>query len=128
MDGPTRLQHSERFSIDERCTAEITYSNVSGKEDKPQWLLYFGNTCHSFSYCSFIMPRKGKKTNHTASEIAAKIAAHKPRGGGAAGVEERKPKCALVCPLCKAEIHNATMMIQHYVARHPTAAPPAPSP
>lgn len=28
----------------------------------------------------FVMPRKGKKTKHTAAELAAKIAAHKPRG------------------------------------------------
>jgi hypothetical protein len=67
------------------------------------------------------MPRKGKKTKHSAAELAAKLAAQKPQGGGALGKDERKPKCALVCLLCKAEIHNLTVMKQHYTAKHPTA-------
>ena len=68
------------------------------------------------------MPRKGKKTKHTAGELAAKLAAQKPQGGGAGGKDERKPKCALVCLLCKAEIHNLTVMRQHYTAKHPSHA------
>jgi hypothetical protein len=67
------------------------------------------------------MPRKGKKTNHTAAEIAAKIAAHKPRGGGAAGEALRRPKTNLSCDICKCGIHNLTVMKQHYESKHPTA-------
>ena len=67
------------------------------------------------------MPRKGKKTKHTAAELAAKLALQKPQGGGAVGKEERKPKAALTCSLCKAEIHNLTVMRQHYQAKHPQA-------
>jgi len=66
------------------------------------------------------MPRKGKKTKHTAAEIAAKIAAHKPRGGGEHGIVERKPKCALKCKICMTEIHTITIMRTHYEAKHPT--------
>ena len=41
----------------------------------------------SVSACLFfIMPRKGKKTKHTAGELAAKIAAHKPRGKADGGM------------------------------------------
>lgn len=47
------------------------------------------------------MPRKGKKTKHTAGELAAKIAAHKPRGGGAEGIEKRAVKTAMACKICK---------------------------
>ena len=65
------------------------------------------------------MPRKGKKTKHTAGELAAKLALQKPQGGGATGKEERKPKCSLTCSLCKVEIHNLTVMKQHYQAKHP---------
>ena len=44
------------------------------------------------------------------------------QGGGAAGKDERKPKCNLVCSLCKADIHNMSVMRQHYIAKHPTSA------
>jgi hypothetical protein len=67
------------------------------------------------------MPRKGKKTKHTASELAAKIAAHKPRGGGEAGKSDRKPKCNMACNICKTPIHNITVMKQHYEAKHPSS-------
>jgi len=66
------------------------------------------------------MPRKGKKTKHTAAELAAKLALQKPQGGGAMGKDERKPKCALICTLCKADIHNLSVMRQHYEAKHPS--------
>lgn len=66
------------------------------------------------------MPRKGKKTKHTAAEINAKIAAHKPKGGGAAGQEDRRPKANMKCLVCKVEIHNLTILRGHYEAKHPT--------
>lgn len=65
------------------------------------------------------MPRKGKKTKHTAAELAAKIAAHKPRGGGEAGREDRRPKANMRCNICKAEIHNLTILRGHFTAKHP---------
>ena len=66
------------------------------------------------------MPRKGKRTKHTAAELASKLAAQKPQGGGALGKDERKPKAALTCVLCKVEIHNLSIMKTHYTAKHPT--------
>jgi len=74
----------------------------------------------SFLFVVVVMPRKGKKTKHTAAELAAKLASQKPQGGGSAGLDERKPKCNLICTLCKADIHNITIMKQHYEAKHPT--------
>jgi hypothetical protein len=65
------------------------------------------------------MPRKGKKTKHTAAELASKIAAHKPRGGGEHGIVERKPTTALRCKVCGTDIHNLGIMKTHYGAKHP---------
>lgn len=66
-----------------------------------------------------IMPRKGIRQKHTAGELAAKLAAQKPQGGGNQGIDARKPKTALKCLLCKADIHNLSVMRQHYEAKHP---------
>jgi len=68
----------------------------------------------------FNMPRKGKKTKHTAAELAAKIAAQKPRGGGVQGIDQRSSKTAMACKICKTGIHNMTIMRTHYAAKHPS--------
>jgi len=62
---------------------------------------------------------KGVIKKHTAKEIQAKIDAHKNKGGGAAGIDSRKPKCTLVCKICKSSAPNTHILGDHYAAKHP---------
>lgn len=71
------------------------------------------------------MTGKAKPKKHTAKEIAAKIdAATTNRGGGKAGVEDRKGldkggHAKLECPICKATAPDTKSMLIHHEARHP---------
>ena len=71
---------------------------------------------------------KGVIKKHTAAEIAAKVASHKPRfdnfscfglksirrAGGEAGKAARAPKCKYACNICKVEIDGQKSMNAHY--------------
>ncbi|KAG6543409.1 hypothetical protein Mapa_015079 [Marchantia paleacea] len=71
------------------------------------------------------MTGKAKPKKHTAKEIAAKIdAATTNRGGGKAGVEDRKAldkggHAKLACPICKVTAPDSKSMLIHHEARHP---------
>uniref|UniRef100_A0A7S4FD54 C2H2-type domain-containing protein n=1 Tax=Chrysotila carterae TaxID=13221 RepID=A0A7S4FD54_CHRCT len=65
------------------------------------------------------MGGKAKPKKHTAAELQAKADAHKPRGGGAAGMEERKITIKFTCEICKAQMPSITNLRTHYEAKHP---------
>jgi hypothetical protein len=65
------------------------------------------------------MGGKAKPTHHTAKEIKAKGDLHKPRGGGQAGQQERKPMIAMTCVICKQSIASQNALRQHYESKHP---------
>ena len=50
------------------------------------------------------MGGKAKPKKHTAAELQAKADAHKPRGGGAAGMAERQVTIKFQCEICKAQM------------------------
>jgi len=62
---------------------------------------------------------KGFIQKHTAAELKRKADSHRDIAGGKEGKDRRTPKTALVCKLCKANIHNINIMKAHYEAKHP---------
>ncbi|KAL3700930.1 hypothetical protein R1sor_018952 [Riccia sorocarpa] len=71
------------------------------------------------------MTGKAKPKKHTAKEIAMKVdAATTNRGGGKAGVEDRKAAdkgghAKLACPVCRVTAPDIKSMVIHHEARHP---------
>uniref|UniRef100_A0A7S0LT82 C2H2-type domain-containing protein n=1 Tax=Coccolithus braarudii TaxID=221442 RepID=A0A7S0LT82_9EUKA len=70
------------------------------------------------------MGGKAKPKKHTAAELNAKAAAHKPQGGGSAGMAERTIKIKFTCEVCKAQMPSITNLRVHYEAKHPKDAFP----
>ena len=69
------------------------------------------------------MPRKGKTTNHTAKELAAKVkASTQNAGGGSAGITDRKGGKAghskFLCYICKQQAPDLKSMKLHHDSKH----------
>ncbi len=65
------------------------------------------------------MPRKGKRTKHSAKELAAKAKAAKPKGGGKKGMKNRRPvKKAYRCYLCMQNIPDPKTLQIHWDSKH----------
>mmetsp|Transcript_57002 Transcript_57002/g.122368 ORF Transcript_57002/g.122368 Transcript_57002/m.122368 type:complete len:102 (+) Transcript_57002:61-366(+) len=70
------------------------------------------------------MGRKGKTQNHTAKELAGKqFAATVNRGGGTAGIQDRKGGAAghakYQCPVCKQAAPDPKSAQAHFESKHP---------